>query len=377
MNRVDSTNSEIKDKIISKGLALGFDDIGIAAPSSIEGASEHLFEFLNSNFHGEMKWMKEKSFRRSNPKNLWPPVKSIIVVAMSYSVSHNPLNDLLDREKAVFSMYARGDDYHKVFKKKLKFFGRWIKEHYNHEARCFVDTAPVMEKPLAAASGIGWQGKNTNLISKSWGNWLLLGTLFTDMNLQPNIKEKDHCGTCNACQTICPTNAFVDSYKLDARKCISYLLIEYKGHIPIEFRRAIGNRVFGCDDCLAICPWNKFARVSNELSFFPRIELIKTDLAEFVQLDEKSFREIFSGSPVRRLGRERFIRNVLIAIGNSNKKNLICLVKQCLLDSSALVRAMAVWALSCLTDTETFFKLKNENINVEKSKYVIEEWNRR
>jgi epoxyqueuosine reductase len=290
--------------------------------------------------------MEETRTRRSAPRALWPDVKSVVMLGTNYGPDGDPLATLTQKDRGNISVYARHRDYHDLIKGRLKLLGSWLASQApDSELKVFVDTAPVMEKPIAQAAGLGWQGKHTNLVSRDAGSWLFLGVLFTNLELSPDDAETDHCGQCRACLDACPTNAFPQPYVLDARRCISYLTIETKGHIPVEFREAIGNRIYGCDDCLAACPWNKFAQVSREAKLQARADLIAPKLADLLALDDTGFRALFSGSPVKRIGRARFLRNVLIAAGNSGDDNLRAPIEACIEDDSPLVRAMAVWAL--------------------------------
>jgi epoxyqueuosine reductase len=290
--------------------------------------------------------MEETRTRRSAPRALWPDVKSVVMLGTNYGPDGDPLATLTQKDRGNISVYARHRDYHDLIKGRLKLLGSWLASQApDSELKVFVDTAPVMEKPIAQAAGLGWQGKHTNLVSRDAGSWLFLGVLFTNLELSPDEAETDHCGQCRACLDACPTNAFPQPYVLDARRCISYLTIETKGHIPVEFREAIGNRIYGCDDCLAACPWNKFAQVSREAKLQARADRIAPKLADLLALDDTGFRALFSGSPVKRIGRARFLRNVLIAAGNSGDDNLRAPIEACIEDDSPLVRAMAVWAL--------------------------------
>jgi epoxyqueuosine reductase len=299
-----------------------------------------------------MAWMAETRDRRSNPNVLWPQTRSIILLGMNYAPAEDPLASLHERACANLSVYARNRDYHDVIKGKLKGLGAWLVHRVpGTEIKVFVDTAPVMEKPLAQAAGLGWQGKHTNLVSRDFGSWLFLGSIFTDLALDPDRAEEDHCGTCHACLDACPTKAFPQPYLLDARRCISYLTIEHKGHIAPEFRAAIGNRIYGCDDCLAVCPWNKFAETAQEIKFKARSEFVAPQIADLLCLDEAGFRALFSGSPVKRVGFVRFLRNLLIAAGNSGETGLAAAVEVRLTHESALVRAMAIYALGRLSPT--------------------------
>ncbi len=295
-----------------------------------------------------MIWMAANADRRGDPRTLWPLVRSIIMLGINYGPDDDPLMILKQRSHGAISVYARGDDYHELIKSRLKALGRWLIDHAGGDMKVFVDTAPVMEKPLAEAAGIGWQGKHTNLVSRERGSWLFLGAIFTTVDLPVDAREHDHCGTCQACLDICPTAAFPAPYQLDARRCISYLTIEHKGFIPREFRPLIGNRIYGCDDCLAVCPWNKFAHVGRETKLAARIALQAPDLGELARLDDAAFRALFKNSAVKRIGRARFLRNVLIAIGNSSEPALADEAERLLGDASPLIRGAAVWALGRL-----------------------------
>ena len=343
-----TSSTALREAIAANALAEGFDVVKFVRAAAPPGAGAQLDRFLTDHRHGSMEWMERNAARRSDPLVLWPRAKSIIVLGMNYAPDHDPLASLEQRAHSAISVYAQGDDYHDVIKKKLKRLAASIARNHRAEVKVFVDTAPVMEKPLAHAAGMGWQGKHTNLVSREFGSWLFLASIFTTLEIEPDAAEADHCGQCRRCLDVCPTNAFPAPYELDARRCISYLTIEHKGHIPREFRTAIGNRIYGCDDCLAVCPWNKFAQAARESQFHPREELKHARLAELARLDEVSFRALFRKSPIKRIGRDRFVRNVLIAIGNSNDLSLIPEATRLLNDPSPLVRAMAVWALAQL-----------------------------
>ena len=324
-----------------------------------------------------MDWMAHTLARRADPLELWSEVKSIVMVGVNYGPATDPLAALGARNAGVISVYARNRDYHDVMKGRLKTLAAWLASASPRQpvqAKVFVDTAPVMEKPLAAAAGLGWQGKHTNLVSREFGSWLFLGAVFTDLDLPPDEPEADHCGTCRACLDICPTRAFPAPYRLDARRCIAYLTIEHKGHIAAEFRAPIGNRIFGCDDCLAVCPWNKFASVSREAKLTAREDLQAPALGELAALDEAAFRQRFAGGPVKRIGHARFLRNVLIAIGNSGNRALAPIVVGRLSHASPLVRGMAVWALGRLCDAQTFSELAQTHTAREVDEYVAAEW---
>jgi epoxyqueuosine reductase len=324
---------------------VGFDAVGIAPAEMGARERERLVRFVEGGEHGEMAWMADTLERRSHPRALWPEVRSVIVLAANYGPDHDPMQNLKQRDRGNISVYARHRDYHDLVKKRLKRLARWLQETHGRsesgDVKVFVDTAPVLEKPLAAQSGIGWQGKHSNLVSREFGSWLFLGEVFTTLELPHDTPEIDHCGSCRACLDICPTDAFPRPYQLDARRCISYLTIEHKGHIPEEFLTPIGNRIYGCDDCLAVCPWNKFARRTEEHAFIAREDLTAPMLAELATLDDAAFRARFSGSPIKRIGRDRFVRNVTIAIGNSGNPELGPLAERLRADPSELVRAMA------------------------------------
>ena len=340
--------ADLKRLIVDKARALGF-EVARVAPGGLAERYRLAFDaFLADGRQGDMDWLARTPERRIQPKGLWPEVKSILMLAANYGPAIDPMARLDRKDRATISVYAQNRDYHDVLKKRLKELGRFIAQTTGTELKVFVDTAPVMEKPLAQAAGIGWQGKHTNLVSRDYGSWLFLAEIFTTLDLDPDEPESDHCGGCRRCLDICPTAAFPTPYTLDARRCLSYLTIEHKGPIPSEFRRPMGNRIYGCDDCLAVCPWNKFAQVSVEPAFLPRAELTAPRLADLAGLDDAGFREIFAGSPIKRIGRDRFVRNVLIAIGNSAEAGLSTVAELLLSDPSALVRGMAVWALGRL-----------------------------
>ena len=327
---------------------LGFDTCAITRADEPWDAGARLEQFVDAGLHGSMHWMEETLERRKAPTSMWAQARSAVVVGLNYGPEVDPMRMLERRTEGNISVYARGRDYHDVLKKRLKRLARAFAEQTQAQVKVFVDTAPLMEKPLAAKAGLGWQGKHTNLVSRELGSWLFLGVVLTDKALQPDEPERDHCGSCSACLDICPTNAFPAPYRLDARRCISYLTIEHSGPIPTEFRAPMGNRIYGCDDCLAVCPWNKFASVARENEFWARAELKGPALDELAALDDAGFREVFSGSPIKRIGRSRFIRNVLIAIGNSGERALFRSVLPHLEDSDPVIRETAVWALGRL-----------------------------
>ena len=367
-------NTQLKRELTHQARALGFDCVGVTDPGAIARAGLYFHEFLDAGAHGDMEWLASNPQRRVDPRALWPAVRSVIMLGVNYAPDEDPLAILQQRTRGAISVYAQGDDYHDVIKKRLKALARWLVATAGCEVKLFVDTAAVMEKPLAQAAGLGWQGKHTNLVSREFGSWLFLGAIFTDADLSRDEAETDHCGSCRACLDICPTSAFPAPYKLDARRCISYLTIENKGAIPREFRKAIGNRIYGCDDCLAVCPWNKFAQASREAKLSPRAELRAPDLASLARLDDAAFRKFFAKSPVKRTGRDRFIRNVLIAIGNANDPALATEARRLLGDPSPLVRGAAVWALSQLLGPEEFSALAAGALGGERDETVLAEW---
>jgi len=367
---------DLKTTFAHEARTLGFDCIGVTAPDAILGAGQHFREFIASGAHGDMDWLAANPERRADPRGLWPGVRSVIMLGVNYGPDGNPLAILERRDRGAISAYAQGDDYHDIIKKRLKALARWLVAATGQEVKVFVDTAAVMEKPLGQAAGLGWQGKHTNLVSREFGSWLFLGAIFTATDLPPDRVEPDHCGSCRACLDICPTAAFPAPYKLDARRCISYLTIEHKGPIPHEFRKAIGNRIYGCDDCLAVCPWNKFAQTGRETRLAARDELRAPRLSELARLDDAAFRALFAKSPVKRIGRDRFVRNVLIGIGNSGDVALAVEAERRLGDENPLVRGAAVWALSQLLGPEEFDALASRAIDAETDDDVIEEWRR-
>jgi epoxyqueuosine reductase len=326
--------------------AEGFDGCRITGAGAIPLAAERLRQFVAMGHHGTMGWLADTAERRGSPTVLWPEAKSAIMLAMNYGTGLDPLARLDARSTGNISVYALGRDYHDVIKGKLKHMAQAVARACSAEVKVFVDTAPLMEKPLAEAAGLGWQGKHTNLVSRELGSWFFLGAILTTAELPADQPEADHCGSCRACLDICPTQAFPAPYQLDARRCISYLTIEHKGPIPHEFRKAMGNRIYGCDDCLAVCPWNKFASQAREAKLAARDDLVAPPLAELAQLDDAAFRSFFSGSPVKRIGRNRFLRNVLIAIGNSGDHALVPAARGHLGDDDAVVREAATWAVA-------------------------------
>ena len=338
----------LKDSIAGEAKALGFAAVRFTSADAVQGAGEALGEFIAEGRHGDMAWLASTAERRKSPRALWPEAKSVILLGLNYGPRGDPLAVLAERTRGAISIYAQGADYHDVLKAKLKQLAARVQALTQSEVKIFVDTAPVMEKPLAARAGLGWQGKHTNLVSREFGSWLFVGSIFTTAEIEPNDPEQDHCGACRRCLDVCPTRAFTAPYQIDARACISYLTIEHKGHIAPRYREAMGNRIFGCDDCLAVCPWNKFASMAQEAKLKVRQESANPPLAELLMLDDAAFRARFRGTPIKRTGRDRFLRNVLIATGNSGDASLLPLVEARLDDASPLVRAMAVWALARL-----------------------------
>ena len=364
---------ETKAAIRDQALALGFDAVGFAAADLAAETSRRFRQFLDEGMHGDMGWLAAHAERRAAPRALWPEAKSVVLLALNYAPDHDPMDNLAAADRGNISVYARHRDYHDLLKKKLRQLAGWMAQRFGTEVKLFVDTAPVLEKPLAAAAGIGWQGKHTNLVSRGHGSWLFLGEIFTALDLAPDAAEEDHCGSCRNCLDICPTKAFPAPYRLDARRCISYLTIEHKGHIAEEFRVPMGNRIYGCDDCLAVCPWNKFAAPASEPGLVARRDLTAPLLADLARLDDAGFRTLFSGSPVKRIGRDRFLRNVLIAIGNSGAPALAATAEALLADPSPLVRAMAVWAMGRL-DPARLVLLRARHLAAESDQEVRKEW---
>jgi epoxyqueuosine reductase len=346
----------------------------VTRPTIAPRAREGLAEFLSQGFHGDMEWMAARPQRRSDPRTLWPDVRAIIMLGVNYGPDHDPTAILAKPDRGAISIYAKGDDYHDVIKKRLKALARWLIAQAGGDAKVFVDTAAVMEKPLAAAAGLGWQGKHTNLVSREFGSWLFLGALFTTLELPPDAAEADHCGSCSACLDVCPTAAFPAPYRLDARRCISYLTIEHKGPIPRDLRPLMGNRIYGCDDCLAVCPWNKFARQGRETKLAARAELGAPALADLVRLDDAGFRKLFHKTAIKRTGRDRFVRNVLIAIGNSRDHALAVDAERLLADPSGIVRGAAVWALRRLVSKQALAALAAKHRAAEPDPSVQDEW---
>jgi epoxyqueuosine reductase len=367
---------ELRDAIRSEALRLGFDAVGFApaslAPAVRRERLAHLASFVAQGFHGDMGWLAERSEQRADPVALWPDARTVVSLAVNYAPHRDPRDVLAAAERGVISVYAQGRDYHEVVKSKLKALGRFIWDTYRHQIKVFVDTAPVMEKPAAQTSGVGWQGKHTNLVSRQFGSWLFLGELLLSAELPADPPERDHCGQCHACLDVCPTRAFPAPYRLEARRCISYLTIEHEGPIDPELRPLLGNRIYGCDDCLAVCPWNKFARATRETSLRARSDLDAPILAELATLDDAAFRQRFAGTAIKRIGRDRFLRNVAYALGNSNApEQALPAIERLLADRSPLVRGAAVWALSRLAPEE--FRRQRSAVD-ESDSSVRREW---
>jgi epoxyqueuosine reductase len=368
----------IREAIRDRALACGFDAVGFAHARLAEEARAGLGEFIARGYHGDMGWLAGTATRRGDPQALWPEARSVVVLGVSYAPQEDPLALAGAPDRGVVSVYARGRDYHDTLKRRLRVLAHWIDDHWPGALKLFVDTAPVMEKPLAQWAGLGWQGKHTNLVSRQFGSWLFLGEIYLSLELEPDAAESDHCGSCRRCLDACPTAAFPAPYQLDARRCISYLTIEHKGMIPVEFRAAIGNRIFGCDDCLAVCPWNKFAHAARDPDFMPCEELTAPRLAELAGLDDAAFRRMFAGTAVKRTGRDRFVRNVLIAIGNASAGDpqLVAAARLCLDDCSPLVRAAAVWAFARLAPVAECDAEHVRRLPGEAHPLVREEWER-
>lgn len=364
----------IKKAILARAKAEGFDAVRFTTARAEPANAGRLREFLDAGRHGGMGWLAERAHWRADPQAMWPDARSVIVLGQNYGPAHDPLAILGRKARGAISAYALGDDYHDVVKKKLKALAGYIFQTFQADVKVFVDTAPVMEKPLAQKAGLGWQGKHTNLVSREFGSWLFLGSIFTTLELPADASESDHCGNCHACLDICPTRAFPTPYRLDARRCISYLTIEHDGPVPREFRKAMGNRIYGCDDCLAVCPWNKFAQNASEAKLQAREELKAPRLADLATLDDAGFRALFRKSPVKRIGRNRFLRNVMIAIGNSGDAALADCAAQVLEDESPLVRGAAIWALSQLLPQESFDELARQKSGAEPDPDARSEW---
>ncbi len=366
--------SKAQDALKTKAAAEGLTSLRVTKAHLPDTVGERLEVFLDQQHHGDMTWLEDRVPHRKSPDALWPEAKSAIVLAQPYTPDMDPLERLQHKDTGVISVYAVNRDYHDVFKGKLKRLASWFHQYTDEQVKIFVDTAPLMEKPLAAQAGLGWQGKHTNLVSRELGSWFFIGTILTTADLKTDEPEVDHCGTCTACLDICPTKAFPAPHQLDARRCISYLTIEHKGHIAKEFRTAMGNRIYGCDDCLAVCPWNKFAQAASETKLIARDDLRAPKLTDLLQLDDASFRKRFAGSPVKRTGRDRFIRNCLIAAGNSKQDNLLPVITTHLNDPQPIIRAMAVWALRQLASHNVVERERNKHLPREQDQDVRMEW---
>ncbi len=340
---------DLKERLIARALDEGFVMARLCRPDAVPDVADRLNEFVAKGRHGQMAWMAERMHWRGNPAALWPEARTVLMLAESYAPTHDPLDVLERPDRAAISVYAHGRDYHDIVKKRLKRLARWLIAEAGGEVKVFVDTAPVPEKALGQAAGLGWQGKHTNLVSREWGNWAFLGSVFTTVDLTPDAAEEDHCGSCRACLDICPTDAFPAPYQLDARRCISYLTIEHKGPVDTALRPMLGNRIYGCDDCLAVCPWNKFAVAASDNRYLT--EQGPPVLKDLVGLDDATFRQRFSGSPIKRIGRDRFVRNVLYAIGNSGDQGLLPKVQALFEDPDSAVADAARWAVTQLSAT--------------------------
>ena len=370
---MESADAALKSRIRARALEIGFAAVGFASANAEPRLASDLGAFIADGRHGDMAWLARQPERRFAPRGLWPGAKSVIVLGDNYGPATDPAASLGDAEAGTISVYARGRDYHDTIKRKLKALARWIAESERAEVKIFVDTAPVMEKPLAARAGIGWQGRHTNLVSRQYGSWLFLGEIYTNLLFAPDAPERDFCGTCRACEPACPTGA-LEGGRIEPRLCISYLTIEHKGHIPRALRPQFGNRIYGCDDCLGACPWNKFAQAATEPAYRARVDLDAPKLAELARLDDAMFRAKFAGSPIKRLGRDRFVRNVLIAIGNSGSAELGRVARERLGDASPLVRAMAAWAVRRLLPDDEVKRLAALALAGEADADVSAEW---
>jgi epoxyqueuosine reductase len=366
--------ADLENRLRARARDLGFEQLRISRATLPAQVGERLQQAVGDGLHGSMDWLADTADRRRSPDAMWEDARSAITLAMTYAPDLDPMQRLEARATGVISVYALNRDYHDVIKGKLKELAGWLAAQTGEDVKVFVDTAPLMEKPLAAQAGLGWQGKHTNLVSRELGSWFFIGTILSAAELASDAPEQDHCGSCRSCLDICPTDAFPAPYRLDARRCISYLTIEHKGHIARGFRKPMGNRIYGCDDCLAVCPWNKFAGEAREAKLMARDDLVSPPLAELAALDDAGFRKLFSGSPVKRIGRDRFVRNVLIAVGNSSDGSLVDVAKARLGDASPLVRAMAVWALSQLLPQDAFACLRDERLANETDEDVRREW---
>ena len=366
--------ADLRSSIRDAASALGFDACRFASASEPWSAGERLAHFVEAGRHGQMGWMETTLERRTHPTAMWDAARTAIVLGLNYGPGHDPLPEMDDAGAGYISVYARGDDYHEVIKGRLKTLAGQVAARTGQDVKVFVDTAPLMEKPLAQRAGLGWQGKHTNLLSRTQGNWLFLGVILSAAELEPDEAEGEHCGRCTACLDACPTQAFPAPFQLDARRCLSYLTIEFAGPWPVEFRATTGSRIYGCDDCLAVCPWNKFAAEARESRVQARAGLVSPRLADLAALDDAAFRTLFSKSPVKRIGRDRFVRNVLYAIGNSGDTGLATSAERLLDDPSPLVRGAAVWALSRLIDEAEFAVMRAERLANEGDDAVRAEW---
>jgi len=369
-----ASTADLNTLLHDEAQKLGLDAIGIARLGSSGELAARLDYFLKDGRHGDMDWMEENADRRGDPLRLWPEARTAIMVGQSYAPPTDPLDALEQSDRGVISVYAKGRDYHDIVKKKIKSLARTFAAKSGADVKVFVDTAPLMEKPLAMKAGLGWQGKHTVLVSREHGSWLFLGAILTTAELSPDAAEVSHCGSCSRCLDVCPTKAFPAPYQLDARRCIAYLSIEHKGHIAPEFRTAIGNRVFGCDDCLAVCPWNKFAATATEMRFAAQAGTDNPPLAELLALDDAAFRQRFAGTPIKRTGRNRVLRNALIAAGNSGDRSLLPQIEPLLDDDSPLVRAMAIWSAKRLMSAAEIEPLQARYEPIETDPEVAREW---
>jgi epoxyqueuosine reductase len=361
-------------RIAAEAKRLGFAAVGIARVADLPDLSVRLSEFLGNDRHGEMAWLAHTADRRRHPMAMWPEARTAVMLAMSYPAERDPLEALNKPRNGTVALYAKRRDYHGILKERLKGLAQWLAREHRAEVKVFVDTAPLMEKPIAMSAGLGWQGKHTNLVSRALGSWFFLGAVLTTAELAPDAAETDLCGSCRRCLDVCPTAAFPAPYQLDARRCISYLTIEHKSHIAKEFRPAIGNRIFGCDDCLAVCPWNKFANAAHDQKLVTRVEADNPPLGELLSLDDRAFRARFAGTPIKRTGRDRFLRNVLIAAGNARDESLLPAVIRLLDDRSPLVRAMAVWALASIGSEADLEAERGRRVPEERDAAVLNEW---
>jgi len=368
-----STSSALVAELRARAKTLGFDAFGIAAADARPDLPEKLGAAIDAGWHGEMEWMAETAARRGSPRAMWPAARSVVMLGVNYAPATDPLETLAARSLGTISVYARNRDYHELIKGRLKELAGLLARRAGVQVKVFVDTAPLMEKPLAEAAGLGWQGKHTVLVSRDFGSWLFLGAILTDAELEPDAPHPESCGSCSRCLDICPTDAFPAPFRLDARKCLAYLTVEHKGPIPRAFRAPMGNRIYGCDDCLAVCPWNKFASATREMKLAARDDLAAPRLADLLALDDRSFRALFAGSPIKRIGHERFLRNVLVAAGNSGDPQLLPLLEARLGDADPLVRGAAVWALRRLAPERAAAR-RADALDSEADPVVRSEW---